>query len=165
MPITTLFVEGTLDTEVLSPVLLGSPVIRPVGPKNFLRARVRIERTENRLNAGYLRDRDFDFDPPGDVSKPEIDYVDNGVSIGWRWCRHEIENYLIDPAIVSAAMDWAVAEFEEAVCRSAQKTGLTKLRDGRLAQCVVSCRLNTSWKPGPHSQTKWPFRGSLTNET
>ena len=31
-----------------------------------------------------------------------------GPPLGWRWCRHEIENYLVDPAVVSEAMGWSM---------------------------------------------------------
>jgi hypothetical protein len=115
MPIATLFVEGNLDTELLYPILLGSPALKVGGSKNSLKPRVRTERYENRVDAGYLRDRDFDFDPPEELLKPTVDSEDNGVPVGWRWCRHEIENYLIDPAIVSEAMPWPIADVEEAI--------------------------------------------------
>jgi hypothetical protein len=71
--------------------------------------------------AGYLRDRDFDSDPPADLSRPTVDGVDGGVPFGWRWCRHEIENYLIDPAVVSEAMAWPMPDVENALHEAAVK--------------------------------------------
>ena len=117
MPIARLFVEGTLDVQVLYPILLGNPALQPGGSKNVLRGRAETERRENKVAAGYLRDRDFDSDPPVDPTKPtqERTFENSGVPFGWRWCRHEIENYLIDPAIVSEAMTWPISEVEDAL--------------------------------------------------
>jgi hypothetical protein len=121
VPIAKLFVEGALDVQVLSPILLGNPVPQLGGSKNSLKPRALAERRENRVAAGYLRDRDFDFDPPADVSRPTVDNTDAGVPFGWRWCRHEIENYLIDPSIVSEATNWPLPEVEESLRDSARK--------------------------------------------
>ncbi len=121
MPIAKLFVEGNLESEVLNPILQGSPVLQRGGSKNSLRPRALAERRENRVAAGYLRDRDFDSDPPSDVTKPAVDSDEGGVPFGWRWCRHEIENYLIDPAIVSEALGWAAEEVEEALRQAARR--------------------------------------------
>lgn len=121
MPIAKLFIEGNLESEVLNPILLGNPVLQRGGSKNSLKPRARAERQENRVAAGYLRDRDFDFDPPVDLSKPTVDSVDGGIPFGWRWCRHEIENYLIDPVIVSEAMAWPIQDVEEAIRQAARK--------------------------------------------
>src|SRR5687768_10597823 len=100
MPITKLFIEGNLESEVLNPLLQGSPALQQGGSKDSLKPRARADRHENNVEAGYLRDRDFDFDPPDDTSKPTIDCEEAGVAIGWRWTRHETENYLIEPALV-----------------------------------------------------------------
>jgi hypothetical protein len=116
-----LFVEGKLDIEVLSPVLQGSPALQQGGSKNALKPRAAAERRGNGVAAGYLRDRDFDFDPPPDLTKPAVDSEDAGVPFGWRWCRHEIENYLIDPAVVCEATAWAMPEVLEAIHRAAKR--------------------------------------------
>jgi hypothetical protein len=121
MPIAKLFVEGALEIELLTPILQGSPVPQQGGSKNSLKPRARTERRDNKVVSGYLRDRDFDFDPPIDLSRPTEDGVDSGVPFGWRWCRHEIENYLIDPALVSEAMNLSKADVEQAL-RQAAKT-------------------------------------------
>lgn len=99
MPIAKLFIEGYLEAEVLNPILHGDPVLQQGGSKYSLKPRARAERKENKVIAGHLRDRDFDFDPPADTSKPTVGGEDNNGPFGWRWCRHEIENYLIEPAI------------------------------------------------------------------
>ncbi len=121
MPIAKLYVEGNLESEVLNPILQGSPVLQQGGSKNALKPRARAERQENRVAAGYLRDRDFDFDPPVDLTKPTVDAEDGATPIGWRWCRHELENYLIEPLLVSAAVGWPVNEIEDAICQAARK--------------------------------------------
>lgn len=121
MPIDKLFVEGTLESEVLNPIFQGSPVLQRGGSKNSLRPRARTERQENKVSAGYLRDRDFDFEPPADLSRPTVDCEDNNVPIGWRWCRHETENYLIEPALIEVAMNWHLDDIEEAIRNSAMR--------------------------------------------
>lgn len=132
MPIAKLFIEGNLESEVLTPILRGNPVLQQGGSKNSLKPRARAERRDNEVAAGYLRDRDFDFDPPVDLSKPTVDSEDAGIPFGWRWCRHEIENYLIDPEIVSEAMVWPILEVEEAIRQSARK-----IRDYEAARWTV----------------------------
>jgi hypothetical protein len=121
MPIAKLFIEGNLESEVLNPILQGTPVLQRGGSKNSLKPRARAERHDNKVAAGYLRDRDFDFDPPMDLSKPTLDCEDGGISVGWRWCRHEIENYLIEPAIVNEAMAWPIPDVEQAIRQAAMK--------------------------------------------
>ena len=121
MPIARLFIEGSLEAEILNPILQGAPVLQRGGSKNGLKPRALTERKENKVAAGYLRDRDFDYEPPDDLSQPTVDYLDGGTSIGWRWCRHEIENYLIDPLLVSAAMAWPITDIEDALRQSARK--------------------------------------------
>ena len=130
MPIAKLFVEGTLEIEVLTPILQGSPVPQQGGPKYSLKPRARTERRENKVVAGYLRDRDFEFDPPADLSRPTVDSLENGVPFGWRWCRHEIENYLVDPVVVSEAMSWSMPDVEEALRQAAAK--IRKLRSSTM---------------------------------
>lgn len=132
MPIARLFVEGSLDVQVLSPILQGNPLLQQGGSKNSLKPRAGTERRENRVAAGYLRDRDFDYDPPSDLSRPTVDSLEAGVPFGWRWCRHEVENYLLDPAVVCEATTWPRADVEEALHRAA-----TKIRDYEAARWTI----------------------------
>ncbi|MEI6758345.1 MAG: hypothetical protein WCK85_10865 [Chlorobium sp.] len=117
MPVGTLFIEGKLDQELLYSVLLGDPVLKIGGSKSNLKTRARAE-CENHVAAGYLRDRDFDYDPPSEFSIPTLDNAD---PVGWRWCRHEIENYLIEPSLVSEATNCAILDIEQAICQAAKK--------------------------------------------
>jgi hypothetical protein len=119
VPLAKLFVEGTLEVQVLTPILLGNPVPQQGGSKYSLKPRARTERKENRVAAGYLRDRDVDFDPPDDLSKPTVDGQDGETAFGWRWCRHEIENYLIDPALVSEVLSLPIVTVEDGLREAA----------------------------------------------
>ena len=77
MPVSRLLVEGKLDRELLGPLLGGSPVLDPHNtPKGSLAPRTRDLRRDTSQIACYLRDRDFDFLPPLDLSQPTIDTVD-----------------------------------------------------------------------------------------
>lgn len=98
-----LFVEGKLDSELLNPVLAQGWQVTPVkdGGKRALKPRTYKERQDNLpFKTYYLRDRDFDFDP--DTAAGQGPY-DMGDDLGFRWSRHEIENYMIDPLIVREA--------------------------------------------------------------
>ena len=134
MPVNQLFVEGNLESEVLTPIFKGSPVVRQGGSKNSLKPRAATERRENRVNAGYLRDRDFDFDPPADTTAPTIDGRDKSTPVGWRWCRHEIENYLIEPSLVAEAITIPTADFEQVL----RDVG-TEIRSYQAARWTVGC--------------------------
>jgi len=121
--------------ELLTPIFTGSPLLEKGGPKGSLRpqAKREIDKDKERCNkrgekldksqvvAGYLRDRDFDFEPPEDLSKPTMDKDIDGTSFGWRWCRHEIENYLIEPSIISSVTTWPIAEIENVIRDVAKK--------------------------------------------
>jgi hypothetical protein len=120
MPVGTLFVEGKLDIELLNSILQGNPVLKRGDSKSNLKTRAKAE-CENNVIAGYLRDRDFDSNPPTDFSKPTPDFMHKGVPIGWRWSRHEVENYLIEPSVVSEAMNWAIPDIEQAICEAAKR--------------------------------------------
>ena len=121
MPVALLFVEGKLDAELLGAVLQGSPVVKVGGSKGDLPHQVRRAR-EDRIVAACLRDRDFEYSPTpagGDSGPPPIHH--SGEIAGWRWHRHEIENYLLDPAIVSACFGWPTTAYEEALVEAAQR--------------------------------------------
>ena len=119
MPVNTLMVEGSLDvalmTSVLSTLPGGAPVVEPGGSKGSLRPKV-AEARKKGIIACYLRDRDFDTDPPTVCHAPIVDKKDQtGTVLGWRWCRHEVESYLLEPALVEHATGWAEADFRAAL--------------------------------------------------
>ncbi|MBI1904242.1 MAG: hypothetical protein HYS13_24365 [Planctomycetia bacterium] len=121
MPLSELLVEGNLDAQVLGAVFAGRPPVRIGGDKRSLKGRARDQRERARVDVGYVRDRDFDYDPPKDVTQPTVDWLDNKAAMGWRWCRHEIENYLVDPSLVSKAMGWPVQEFSDQLVAAAKQ--------------------------------------------
>ncbi|MBI1914587.1 MAG: hypothetical protein HYS12_07595 [Planctomycetes bacterium] len=121
MPVSRLLVEGKLDIEVLVPLLAGTTGVDPrPTSKGSLAPRARDLRRDTGQTACYVRDRDFDFLPPIDLSQPTIDTTDAGATLGWRWCRHEIENYLIDPGIIHATFGWDRATFEGQLINAAR---------------------------------------------
>ncbi len=74
------------------------------------------------MQACYLRDRDFDFDPPADLSSPTVDRLveTRGNVLGWRWCRHELESYLLEPRLVAQATGWDEAAYSAELMKAAQ---------------------------------------------
>lgn len=98
-----LLVEGKLDKQCLTPILEGNPTVERGGSKNSLKPEARTRATLNHHPYFFLRDRDFDYEPPSDTSQPQP-FIENGKTIGWHWCLHEIENYLLEPKIVEAAI-------------------------------------------------------------
>ena len=136
MPVNVLLVEGKLDLEILHGLLGGVPLVQRGGSKNSLAPQARTKRKETAQTICYLRDRDFDHDPPSDVSCPAVDRRDDDTDLGWRWCRHEIENYLLDPTIVLAATGWPEGEYAGALVSAAKR-----IRHYEIARWVVgTCR-------------------------
>lgn len=152
MPLTKLFVEGSLDHQVLNGVFQGSPLLKVGGSKNALGPQARRDRENeegSKLAAGYLRDRDFDFEPPSDLTQPTPDAQDDkGRPFGWRWCRHAIENYLLEPAVVAEATGWSVESIVEAQLESARK-----IRDYQAARWTVG-RIRQSLPPNYELDTR-----------
>lgn len=129
MPVSTLIVEGggddPIDAAILHALLAGQPAVVSGGSKGSLKPKANDARGPGqRVQARYLRDRDFDHDPPLDRNVPTIDAYVTGSSVhvlGWRWCRHEIESYLVDPRIMAAATGLPEASFIEGIFRAAAK--------------------------------------------
>lgn len=71
------------------------------GSKNSLAPQARKDRPQTATC--YVRDRDFDYEPPDDLTQPVIDRHYGAEILGWHWCRHEIESYLLEPVLVEAA--------------------------------------------------------------
>lgn len=126
MPVMRLLVEGDLDQQLLQNVLSGNPtVVATKGSKNSLGPMTREDRKKSRnLNICYLRDRDFDYDPPETQHGPIVDDHDQdheGSVLGWRWCRHEIENYMLEPSIVRAVTGISIDGYITAMHEAAHK--------------------------------------------
>jgi len=114
VPVSLLLVEGKLDAEVLSPVLWSLPTaitIETGGSKGSLKPKCHDKRTAlQSVEASYIRDRDFDFEPPTDTSRPTMDS-----KLGWRWSRHELENYLLEPAVLAGTVGCPTSDAEAAL--------------------------------------------------
>ncbi len=121
MPVNILLIEGKLDGEVLGPVLAGNPTIETDCPKGSLGPRCLDQRRYGIPDVCYLRDRDYDYEPPAVLIEPIVDRVSAGITLGWRWCRHEIESYLLDPAVVAAATGWDQAAYSTELVASGRR--------------------------------------------
>jgi hypothetical protein len=80
-------------------------LVKPSGGKYGFGERVKITRQVGAKTCAGLLDRDFDDDasPPRDTLRPWR--VDGDKTwLGWIWERREIENYLLDPAVVQGAL-------------------------------------------------------------
>lgn len=126
MPIAELLVEGKIDVEIINAIKSESMlpfVVQKEGTKgtlNIIASKKRKERGKD--NIYYLRDRDYDFDVDVALKVPQpIEFNDNGAKkiVGWHWCRHEIENYLLEPEILSASCGASVDEVKEEIKKAA----------------------------------------------
>lgn len=151
MPVATLLVEGALDQQLLSAVIhadgLGGAVVERAGSKGSLAPRV-AEYRKKGIEAFYLRDRDFDHDPDPDGRGPTVDRVVAGRVVGWRWCRHAVESYLLDPGLVERALQLPRADFERALLDAAGQ--LQAYQVGRWAMARV--RADRSSDPRLHTR-------------
>jgi hypothetical protein len=122
MPVAALVVEGDIDAQLLTSIFQGQPLVeRGHGKRDIAHITKAMRKANKQERIFYIRDRDFDFLPPEDLSVPSQDRIEDGKLLGYRWCRHEIENYLLEPSLVSAAMGWPVDEFREALQATAVK--------------------------------------------
>jgi hypothetical protein len=112
MAVNKLFVEGELDSEWLNVLLGGTPGIEIGGSKSELPHLVR--RDKNKYS-WFLRD-----DSPGNEPTRMQNFRGNDLR-GYRWRRHELENYLIDPVLVEVALGVARPETEAAIQGAAEK--------------------------------------------
>lgn len=103
MSVNVLYCEGNSGSYDLIVIrqLLPKCEIRPLGGRTFME-KIIADRAINPNLAGLV-DRDFDdynFTP----TNSPLRYTYEGVHIGWKWQRKEIENYLIDPVVVRRAL-------------------------------------------------------------
>lgn len=125
MPVERLYVEGEIDALLISKIISTMeglhPVITREGSKNSLKSKViDIRRRPGFEKVFYLRDRDFDFDTQPDWNTPQPEVYDNPPKIaGWHWSRHEIENYLLEPSIISQVFDVTVEKASHEITKAA----------------------------------------------
>lgn len=113
MPVDILYCEGgknSPDIRVLLNILSGICTVKPAGSKYGLDRQILFIKQERLLPSSVvaaLKDRDFDSDvsPPINFPRSWSSRVDGQeIQVGWSWERKEIENYLIDPEVVSHAL-------------------------------------------------------------
>jgi len=139
------FVEGQIDKEILVS-LVGTQVtvagerliVQRRGSKNTLAMEAKTIAKEGENDVYFVRDRDFDFLPPDDLSQPkpiktEVITIKHTHKVkrevkGWHWCRHEIENYLLTPEIVTKASyrkkygySFKITEYQQELTKAAEK--------------------------------------------
>jgi hypothetical protein len=137
VPLRMLVVEGELDAVVMRQFLPTTVEVLIGGgkgslkPKTTDRARVQMERGLRQVGISkycFLRDRDFDFVPQDNEKLAEgVPFTSTSLSgnyliEGYRWHRHELESYLIDPQVVCSRLS-AIPEtrYEEILCSAAKR--------------------------------------------
>jgi hypothetical protein len=98
-------VATSSDVRVLTCLLRGYCQVMPIGSKHSMLNQIEVRRREISPKIYGLQDRDFvrDWGIPNDQPK-EWRLRGNNRLMGWYWERKEIENYLIDPNVVSKAL-------------------------------------------------------------
>lgn len=120
MKVDRLLVEGNLDNQILGVLLAGKPVTELGGSKYGLKAQAERLSIERKKVVRFVRDRDFDCVPPDDCTSPEPIKDGGGNIWGWYWCRHSMENYLLEPSVVGAAIGVDRDEYEDELRRAAK---------------------------------------------
>ncbi len=150
MPVSLLLVEGELDAAVLAPLLGPQLTVTHGGVKASLKRKTReLRGPSKQVAACYLRDRDFDYDPPADgAALPTVDAQERTpaggeVTLGFRWARHAIENYLLEPGLVEQATGWAQADYIPALLTAA--AGLRFYTAARWAVAIARRQLPRLW--------------------
>jgi len=152
MPVTQLYVEGSLDQRTLTGVLSGQVVVAARGTKDDLPHIVRRDMDDGKSGTAYLRDRDFDSEPPpSQADEVAIDRELSGVVLGYRWDRTELENYLLEPAIVSAALGVDRAEWSAELAKAAVQLHAYTAGRWTLGQLRARTRSITKVKTRPDS--------------
>jgi hypothetical protein len=108
MPVNVLLCEGVYqspDRIILSRLLKGHCQIMPIGSKRNMLNQIEVRRRESRSKIYGLQDRDFVKDWTIPNNQPKT-WKHRGTHqlLGWYWERKEVENYLVDPEVVSNAL-------------------------------------------------------------
>jgi len=114
-------VGAAIDSTLLRLCLAGRCLVRGEGSKDSMRDSVLGNRRSG-IRAAAVTDGDFVPAWPGSPAEPVVSlrrwnhrFNEADVLLGWRWPRHEIENYLLDPALVETALGQIPPNFEEAL--------------------------------------------------
>ena len=145
MSVNILYCEGgknSPDIRVLLNILSGICTVRPAGSKYGLDRQILFIKQENLLPSSVvaaLKDRDFDSDESPLVNSPRnwLARVNNqSIQVGWSWERKEIENYLIDPEVVSHALGSKAPPIED--YRAALEESAKTIADYTAARIALS---------------------------
>lgn len=135
-------VEGEDDKVILTELLASPPgtATDRGDSKQSLKFTAQRIAMHEKVIAGYIRDRDHDYDPPRERDRPVRDPkagnpLEDGVH-GFHWCRHEIENYLVEPSIIAAALPNIERDPFETALRDAAQS----IRYYEAARWAVGCR-------------------------
>lgn len=158
MPVNILYCEGgknSPDIRVLLNILSGICTVRPAGSKYGLDRQILFIKQENLLPSSVvaaLKDRDFDSDESLPLNSPRnwlARVHSQNVQVGWSWERKEIENYLIDPEVVSHALGPKAPPIED--YRAALEESAKNIADYTAARIALSLSrqrllpLNNCW--------------------
>ncbi|MCC3527164.1 MAG: hypothetical protein JGK21_02900 [Microcoleus sp. PH2017_22_RUC_O_B] len=145
MSVNVLYCEGgknSPDIRVLLNVLSGICTVRPAGSKYGLDRQILFIKQEQLLPnsiVAALKDRDFDNDesPPVNFPRNWLARVHSqDIQVGWSWERKEIENYLIDPEVVSHALGSKAPPIED--YRAALEESAKTIADYTAARIALS---------------------------
>lgn len=158
MPVNIFYCEGgknSPDIRVLLNILSGICTVRPAGSKYGLDRQILFIKQENLLPSSVvaaLKDRDFDGDESLPLNSPRnwlARVHSQNVQVGWSWERKEIENYLIDPEVVSRALGSKAPPIED--YRAALEESAKNIADYTAARIALSLSrqrllpLNNCW--------------------
>jgi hypothetical protein len=152
MSVALLLCEGvgsSPDVRVLGKLLAGRCEVRPCGGKFGMGDAIKGGREGiGRRTVFGLVDGDFPREWRRMEGKPITWTASDGTHLGWRWERKEVENYLIDPAIVARALGTDAPEparYEAALHDAREK--LVYYQAARVALSAVRRR----FRPLPNS--------------
>jgi hypothetical protein len=91
--------------RVLGKLLAGRCEVRPFGGKYGMGSVIKGGREAIGRKTVYgILDRDFPKEWENPTGEPKRWIASDGIALGWRWERTEMENYLIDPGVVAKAL-------------------------------------------------------------
>lgn len=158
MPVTQLYVEGFLDQRLLTGILSGQVAVAARGIKDDLPHIVRREMDDGKAGTAYLRDRDFDTEPASaPAGEVVVDRKRDGIVLGYRWDRTEIENYLLEPAFASAALKIDLAEWSGELVKAAAQLHAYTAGRWTLGQLRARTRRITSLNTHPDDMSGKAF--------
>lgn len=172
VPVNLLLCEGgpgSPDVRVLRKLLAGYCEVRPAGSKYGMGTSILAHREAigERQIAGLL-DGDFPASWERDVP-PETpvnwESSDQRIRFGWRWARKEVENYLVDPDVVSRSLGEAAPpaeQYRRQLDAAAERIAVYQAARTALSNCRRRFQpLPASWGP-ERGRDKHPFPDDLS---